>query len=33
VFDFEPVGPLTLKGFSQPVSAFALKNRGQSPNS
>lgn len=33
VFDFDPVGPLTLKGFSHPVPAFALKNRGQSPNS
>lgn len=31
VFDFDPVGPLTLKGFSQPVAAFVLKNRGQSP--
>jgi class 3 adenylate cyclase len=25
LFDFDPVGPLTLKGFSQPVPAFALK--------
>jgi class 3 adenylate cyclase len=32
-FDFDPVGPLTLKGFSHPVPAFALRNRGQSPNS
>jgi len=32
VFDFDPVGPLTLKGFSHPVPAFALRNRGQSPN-
>jgi class 3 adenylate cyclase len=24
-FDTEPVGPLTLKGFSQPVPAFALR--------
>jgi class 3 adenylate cyclase len=24
-FEFEPVGPLTLKGFSQPVPAFSLK--------
>lgn len=24
-FDFEPVGPLTLKGFDKPVPAFALK--------
>ncbi len=30
-FEFEPVGPLSLKGFSQPVPAFALQNRGQSP--
>jgi adenylate cyclase len=30
-FDFDSVGPLTLKGFSQPVPAFALGNRGQSP--
>jgi class 3 adenylate cyclase len=33
VFEFDPVGPLTLKGFSHPVPAFALRNRGQSPNS
>ena len=32
-FEFEPVGPFELKGFSKPVPAFALKNRGQSPNS
>jgi class 3 adenylate cyclase len=32
-FDFDPVGPLTLKGFSHPVPAFALRIRGQSPNS
>ena len=25
-FAFDPVGPLTLKGFSQPVPAFALKS-------
>jgi len=31
-FDFEPVGELTLKGFSQPVPGFALKNQGRSPN-
>jgi adenylate cyclase len=30
-FEFDSVGPLTLKGFSQPVPAFALRNRGQSP--
>jgi class 3 adenylate cyclase len=30
-FDFDAVGPLTLKGFSQPVPAFALRNPGQSP--
>ena len=24
-FEFDPVGPLTLKGFSQPVPAFSLK--------
>jgi class 3 adenylate cyclase len=30
-FQSDPVGPLTLKGFSNPVPAFALKNRGQSP--
>jgi class 3 adenylate cyclase len=24
-FDFEPVGPLTLKGFDKPVPAFALR--------
>jgi len=32
VFEFEPVGELTLKGFSHPVPGFALKNRGQTPN-
>jgi class 3 adenylate cyclase len=26
VFDFDSVGPLTLKGFSQPVPAFSLRN-------
>jgi len=31
VFDFEPVGELTLKGFSHPVPGFALKNRGRTP--
>ena len=31
VFEFEPVGELTLKGFSHPVPGFALKNRGQTP--
>jgi adenylate cyclase len=25
-FQFEPVGELTLKGFSQPIAGFALKN-------
>src|SRR5882672_1085037 len=30
-FNFEPVGELTLKGFSQPVPGFALKNQGQTP--
>jgi class 3 adenylate cyclase len=25
-FESDPVGPLTLKGFSQPVPAFALKS-------
>ena len=30
-FECEAVGPFDLKGFSKPVSAFALKNRGQSP--
>jgi adenylate cyclase len=30
-FECEPLGPLALKGFSNPVPAFALKNRGQSP--
>jgi class 3 adenylate cyclase len=25
VFESDPVGPLTLKGFSQPVPAFALR--------
>ena len=29
LFEFEPVGELTLKGFSHPVPGFALKNRGQ----
>jgi class 3 adenylate cyclase len=24
-FEFDPVGPLTLKGLSNPVPAFALK--------
>jgi adenylate cyclase len=33
VFECEPLGPLALKGFSNPVPAFALKNRGQGPNS
>ena len=32
VFDFAPVGELTLKGFSQPQPGFALKDRGRSPN-
>jgi len=32
VFDFEPVGELTLKGFSQPVPGFGLKDLGRSPN-
>jgi len=32
-FEFDPAGPFTLKGFAQPVPAFALRNRGQSPNS
>jgi class 3 adenylate cyclase len=32
-FECESLGPLALKGFSNPVPAFALKNRGQSPNS
>jgi len=31
VCEFDPVGPLTLKGFSQPMPAFALRNRAQSP--
>ncbi len=31
-FNFEPVGELTLKGFSQPVPGFALKNQGSSPD-
>jgi adenylate cyclase len=31
VFEFEAVGPLTLKGFSHPVSGYTLRNRGQSP--
>ena len=26
VFDFDSVGPLTLKGFAQPVPAFSLRN-------
>ena len=30
-FEFDAVGPFDLKGFSKPVPAFALKNRGQSP--
>ena len=30
-FECEPAGPFELKGFSKPVPAFALKNRGQSP--
>jgi hypothetical protein len=30
-FECEPLGPLALKGFSNPVPAFALQNRGQSP--
>jgi class 3 adenylate cyclase len=32
-FEFDPVGPFELKGFSKPMPGFALKNRGQSPNS
>jgi len=32
-FEFDAAGPFELKGFSKPVPAFALKNRGQSPNS
>jgi adenylate cyclase len=28
VFEFDSVGPLTLKGFSQPIPAFALRNSG-----
>jgi class 3 adenylate cyclase len=32
VFEFEPVGELTLKGFSHPVPGFALKDRGRGPN-
>jgi adenylate cyclase len=31
-FEFEPVGELTLKGFSHPVPGFALKDQGRSPN-
>ena len=27
-FSFDPVGPLTLKGFDKPVPAFALRNSG-----
>ena len=30
IFHFEPVGELTLKGFSHPVPGFALKDRGRS---
>jgi class 3 adenylate cyclase len=26
--DVEPTGPLTLKGYAQPVAAFVLKRRG-----
>ena len=26
VFEFDPVGPFELKGFSKPVPAFVLKN-------
>jgi adenylate cyclase len=26
LFEFDPVGPFTLKGFSQPVAAFSLRN-------
>jgi adenylate cyclase len=33
VFDLDPVGPLALKGFSHPVPAFVLRDRGESPNS
>ena len=33
VLEFEPVGPFELKGFSKPMPGFALKDRGQSPNS
>src|SRR5437868_4474426 len=32
VFEFDPVGPFELKGFSKPVPGFVLKNPGQSPN-
>jgi adenylate cyclase len=31
LFDFEPLGELTLKGFSQPVPGFALKERAPGP--
>src|SRR5438132_2394490 len=31
LFEFAPVGELTLKGFSHPVPGFALKHRGQTP--
>jgi class 3 adenylate cyclase len=29
IFDFEPVGELTLKGFSKPMPGFALKSQGR----
>jgi len=32
VFEFDPVGPFELKGFSKPVPGFVLKNQGRSPN-
>ena len=32
-FEFDAAGPFELKGFSKPVPAFALRNRGQTPNS
>ena len=32
VFEFDPVGPFELKGFSKPVPGFALKNAGRSSN-
>ena len=32
VFEFDPVGPFELKGFSKPLPGFVLKNQARSPS-